>query len=254
MARWPNSVEIVSSELDCRGAFFFCGRVTDYHTCRSESRVDTETHGGGEFGAAGRDQTRRTPINPRNRTAPQIKMHPGHSICVPLPSSQHDFRVGIISSLQENHFTKTIPSLSCQNEILKCIWSSANHFTEILVCTQFERLERERSTNPHLPWPKRAKLGQHLHLSPTGSPVKWVWWSFYTRETDSGEEQHKQEGEMSKPFAFFYHSSKPNILYYNNDYSIHIFQLKSMLILFFDFFCLFLKKKKRQKLKYLSKK
>lgn len=49
---------------------------------------------------------------------------------------------------------------------------------------------------------------------------------------------------MSKPFAFFYHSSKPNILYYNNDYSIHIFQLKSMLILFFDFFCLFLKKKK----------
>lgn len=130
---------------------FFCGRVTDYHTCRSESRVDTETHGGGEFGAAGRDQTRRTPINPRNRTAPQIKMHPGHSICVPLPSSQHDFRVGIISSLQENHFTKTIPSLSCQNEILKCIWSSANHFTEILVCTQFERLERERSTNPHLP-------------------------------------------------------------------------------------------------------
>lgn len=130
--------------------------------------MDTETHGGGEFGAAGRDQTRRTPINPRNRTAPQIKMHPGHSICVPLPSSQHDFRVGIISSLQENHFTKTIPSLSCQNEILKCIWSSANHFTEILVCTQFEAGERKEH-QPALTLTKESKAG------PASTPVShWV--------------------------------------------------------------------------------
>lgn len=64
------------------------------------------------------DQTRRTPINPRNRTAPQIKMHPGHSICVPLPSSQHD----VFSAL--NTFfclflKRTTPSLSCQNQILE---------------------------------------------------------------------------------------------------------------------------------------
>lgn len=52
--------------------------------------VNIETHGKGEFGAAGRDQTRPDahPSTPQEKgTAPQIKTHPGHSICVPLPSS-----------------------------------------------------------------------------------------------------------------------------------------------------------------------
>jgi len=72
--------------------FFFCGRVTDYQTCRSESRLNKDTRSGRSLCSRERpDQTRRTPINPKNRTAPQIKMHPGHSICVPLPSSQCTF-------------------------------------------------------------------------------------------------------------------------------------------------------------------
>lgn len=61
---------------------------------------------------------------------------------------------------------------------------------------------------------------------------------------------------MSKPFAFFYHSSQPNILYYNNDYSIHMLNKKHANFLFS--FCLFLKKKRKKKrranLKYFSKK
>lgn len=62
---------------------------------------------------------------------------------------------------------------------------------------------------------------------------------------------------MSKPFAFFYHSSQPNILYYNNDYSIHILNKKHADVLFCFFPLLSFpikKKKKRAKLKYLSKK
>lgn len=61
--------------------------ASDYCTCRSESRVNTETHGGGE-NSVQQGETRPDAHPPtRNRTAPQIKMHPGHSICVTLPSS-----------------------------------------------------------------------------------------------------------------------------------------------------------------------
>lgn len=60
---------------------------------------------------------------------------------------------------------------------------------------------------------------------------------------------------MSKPFAFFYHSSQPNILYYNNDYSIHLLNKKhAVLFLFVLLFLSFSKKKKKAKLKYSSKK
>lgn len=54
---------------------------------------------------------------------------------------------------------------------------------------------------------------------PLGPQSKGSGGHFTQGETDSGEEQHKQEeGEMSKPFAFFYHNSQPNILYYNKVY------------------------------------
>lgn len=43
----------------------------------------------------------------------------------------------------------------------------------------------------------------------------------------------KEEGEMSKPFAFFYHSSQPNILYYNKVYSIHTVNKKHADLFFF---------------------
>lgn len=55
---------------------------------------------------------------------------------------------------------------------------------------------------------------------------------------------------MSKPFAFFYHSSQPNILYYNNDYSIHILNKKHADFLSLSSFTI----KKKAKLKYFSKK
>lgn len=48
---------------------------------------------------------------------------------------------------------------------------------------------------------------------------------------------------MSKPFAFFYHSSQPNILYYNNDYSIHILNKKHA-----DFLSFTIKKKGKIKI------
>lgn len=63
----------------------------------------------------------------------------------------------------------------------------------------------------------------------------------HKRKTDSGEEQHKQEeGEMSKPFAFFYHSSQPNILYYNKVYSIHNLNKKHAVGCFFNGLLIFL--------------
>lgn len=58
----PNSVEIVSLDLDLRRAFlfvfvyfFFAAGLQINHTCRSESRADTETHGreGGETRCSG---------------------------------------------------------------------------------------------------------------------------------------------------------------------------------------------------------
>lgn len=109
-ARWPiqevrrpNSVEIVSSLVERRPLLLLlsvlllpCGRVINEISCTSESCAGTETHGKGgrvwcSRGKTRPDQTRRTPSNPGNRTAPQIKMQPGHSICVPLPSSRHNF-------------------------------------------------------------------------------------------------------------------------------------------------------------------
>lgn len=106
------------------GLVCLCGRVTDYHTCRSESREDTETHGEGEFGTAGEipDQTHthQTPPAQGNRTAPQIKMHPGHSICVPLPSSH----CAKTSFLQEKSFFLTFnvtePERIAEMHVLKC--------------------------------------------------------------------------------------------------------------------------------------
>lgn len=127
---------------------------------------------------------------------------------------------------------------------------------ELKHCSAFARVQtpfsfapslrgwREKGAPTHTYPDQREQSWASIYTClPLGSPVKWVWWSFYTRETDSGEEQHKQEGEMSKPFAFFYHSSQPNILYYNNDYSIHILNKKHADFLIF-FFCLFLKKGK----------
>lgn len=58
---------------------------------------------------------------------------------------------------------------------------------------------------------------------------------------------------MSKPLAFFYHSSQPNILYYNNDYSIHMLNKKHANV-FFHFGFSLKKREKKAKLKYFSKK
>lgn len=94
--------------------FFFPAGLQINHACRSESRADTETHGRGEetgcsggegvgWGGGGPrpDRTRRTTHRPRtNKTAPQIKMHPGHSICVPLPSSQREIHSVLVGAFR----------------------------------------------------------------------------------------------------------------------------------------------------------
>lgn len=123
----------------------------------------------------------------------------------------------------------------------------ADH-TRVNLCLSFEfkRLEREMGASPALTPTKVSKAGAASTPACPGSPVKRVWWSLDSGETDSGEEHQQEGGEMSKPFL--YHSSQPNILYYhrNNDYSIHILNKKHA------GFCSFPKKEK--KLKYFSKK
>lgn len=116
-------------------------------------------------------------------------------------------------------------------------------------------VKRER-TSSHCGW-RRAKSHphgsrRHAHARLRAGRSRWhgdpdqreqSWGSIYTclplgpQSNGSGghftqEKQivekniNKKKREMSKPFAFFYHSSQPNILYYNNAYSIHILNKK----------------------------
>lgn len=112
--------------------------------------------------------------------------------------------------------------------------------------TVWEAGERKEH-QPRLTLTKESKAGAASTPVSPWVPSQMGLVVIYTRETDSGEEKHKQEeGELSKPFAFFYHSSQPNILYYYNAYNIHILSKKHAGFYFFFFL-------KKVKLKYFSK-
>lgn len=67
---------------------------------------------------------------------------------------------------------------------------------------------------------------------PPGPPVKWFW-PVLTKETDSRKETYKQEGEMSKPLSFFYHSSQPTFfIIIIIRLIVYMFSIKSMQIFF----------------------
>lgn len=107
------------------------------------------------------------------------------------------------------------------------------------------RWREEGAPSPTYPDQRDQSWASIYTCLPLGPPVKWVWWSVYTKETDSGEEHKQEEGEMSKPFAFSHHSSQPNILYYNKVYSIHILNKKHADFFFFNSTVLFSIKKKK---------
>lgn len=118
--------------------------------------------------------------------------------------------------------------LQSQKESLKCMFSNANEPQNPLVelvCTEFERLETGKEHQPALTPTKESKAGPaSTPVSPLGPQSNGSGGHFTQEKQIVGEEQHKQEeeeeGEMSKPFAFFYHISvSQNILYYNKVYS-----------------------------------
>lgn len=154
-ARWPfqvawspNSVEIVSSELDCRGGglfFFFLRYQQIIAHAGSESEVNIETHGKGEFGAAGRpDQTRRTPINPRKRdcSTDQNAPRPFHLCASPQLSQYKSCIIYRWESIFQDHIMDFL------QQIHK---NTAEKYNHVYIFFLFERLQRGRSSNPHLP-------------------------------------------------------------------------------------------------------
>lgn len=250
-ARPPNSVEIVSSPVDRRRRVVgsFCvvfarcvfslprGRVTSKTSCTPESCAGTETHGRrGDFGAAGEEsgpeRTRRTPIQPRDRAAPQIQMHPGHSICAPLPSSPGP---GSTAALARLPTMMAAPHRSGQIQWspaeLKCVGAASK--PRLASGRRRWRENGAAATCTH-PDHSEQSVASVCTASPRPPPPHGSGASF-TQKKDGGEEERKQEGETSKAFAFAHHSRLPNSFYYHNDYSIHVFNQKNMLM-----FCLFL--------------
>lgn len=123
------------------------------------------------------DQTRRTPSNLGNRTAPQIKMQPSHSICVPLPSSRHNFSRSASMLMANNggaapFWPKPVINsgrvpLAEQNLGFA---TSLRHWREKGAATRTYPGQREQS------W------ASSYTCVPLESPVKRVWQLFYTEE------------------------------------------------------------------------
>lgn len=146
--------------------------------------------GGG--GSVQRGKTRPDQTHTQRSPAPQIKMQPGHSICVPLPSSPQFQRLRRWSEPP----TQTGPVQPLRDA--------------------GERREQRPALTPSV-GPAATPPGVHSQL---GLAVN------LHRRKDSGEEQREQEGETSKPFACCHHSRLPNRFYYSHDYRIHTFNQK----------------------------
>lgn len=155
-------------------------------SCTSKSRADTETHERGERGGGGvwcsgektrLDQTRRTPSNPGNRTAPQIKMQPDHSICVPLPSSPHNF-------------SRSTSTLMANDGGAAPFWpkpvidSAQVTLTEqnLGFATSLRRWREKGAATRTYPDQREQSSASSYTRVPLASPVKRVWRLFYTGE------------------------------------------------------------------------
>lgn len=92
----------------------------------------------------------------------------------------------------------------------------------------------------------RASIYTRLHR---GSPVKWVWWSFYPGET---VEKNNMNTRRATVRTLCFLSPIVSQTFFIITVIVYRRSVKSMLG-FFSSFCLFLRKKKKAKLKYFSK-
>lgn len=157
-------------------------------SCTSESCVDTETHGkggvgGGVWCSGGKDQTRpdqtrRTPSNPGNRTAPQIKMQPGHSICVPLPSSPHSFSRSASTLMANGGGGGTFPARESITDSARVPLAEQNPG----FATRLRRWREKGAATCTYPDQREQSWASSYTRVALASPVKRVWRLFYTEE------------------------------------------------------------------------
>lgn len=161
-----------------------------------------------------------------------------------------------INSLKKTKKDHTKPYLA-RIQTPKCIFAWYKHLVrgfcrcglaaEVLhtVWVAGERKEHQPALTPT----KESKAGAASTPVSPWVPSQMGLVAIFSQEKQIVEKDNinKKKREMSKPFAFFYHSSQSNILYYNNAYSIHILNKKHADFFFFFTFLLSFPKKKTKK-------